>query len=137
MKLHEASIDDVRFYALSEHGPDASVSDHFTLIEFACKDGSDVVLIHPWLLFGLDMLRRESEGPVILTNAYRTVSHNRKVGGAHRSKHLYGLAADVVSRAWTPDEVASWAERKNWGGIGRYRTFTHLDVYGLNRGWEG
>lgn len=136
MKLHSAYLDDVRVYALSEHGPEHPVSTHFTLVEFACKDGSDVVLVHPALARGLDDLRRDTGSPVVLTNSYRTFSHNAKVGGAKRSKHLYGLAADVVSLVWTPEEVAEWAEGKGFGGIGRYNTFTHLDVYGQGRRWD-
>ena len=137
MNLHSASLDEVRVYALSEHGADFQVSTYFTLVEFACKDGSDVVLVHPQLAKGLDALRRASGSPVVLTNSYRTFSHNAKVGGAKRSKHLYGLAADVVSLVWTPEEVAGWAEDEGFGGIGRYNTFTHLDVYGQGRRWDG
>lgn len=137
MKLIRASMDDCLVLSLAVHGPGHAIADHFTLVEFACRDGSDNVWVHPWLMHGLDMLRRDSGAPVVLTNGFRTVRHNAKVGGAKRSKHLYGMAADVVSRAWSPEEVAGWAEVKGFGGIGRYNTFTHLDVYGEGRRWIG
>ena len=46
------------------------------------------------------------------------------------------MAADVKVHGKTPDEVATWAEAMAWGGVGRYNSFTHLDVFGVNRRWD-
>ena len=32
---------------------------------------------------------------MVVNSAYRTESYNAKVNGASRSKHLYGMAADI------------------------------------------
>lgn len=144
MILHGASMDDARVYSLTVDGPGLVVIEGFTLVEFACKDGSDNVWIHPWLLEGLWALRGWCGGPVSLSNGFRTMRHNKAVGGrmpggnrVGGSRHMYGEAADVIrAGSKTPDEVAEWAEVQGWGGIGRYNSFTHLDVYGQGRRWD-
>jgi len=48
--------------------------------------------------------------------------------------HLTGGAADVVKIGFTPDEVADILERhpdSDQFGIGRYKTFTHIDIRGM------
>ena len=144
MNLHSATMDDELVFSLKLDGLDKQIGKHFKLVEFACKDGSDTVWLHPALVAGLDKLREASGAPVTLTNAYRTPSHNAKVGGRQGgemrqsgSRPLYGQAADVVSHAWKPKEVADWAEGQGFGGVGRYKTFTHVDVWGKDRRWNG
>lgn len=34
--------------------------------------------------------------PIVITSGYRSVTHNRRVGGARNSNHLRGLAIDVA-----------------------------------------
>jgi uncharacterized protein YcbK (DUF882 family) len=130
------SVSEVGVYSLSEMGPGLRVSEHFTLEEFACSDGSDVVLIHPGLIQLLESIRLEIGGPLYINSAYRSHHHNSIIGGAKTSKHLYGLAADVRSPGIHPNQIAIFAEQLNVGGIGHYENFTHLDVYGVNRRWR-
>jgi len=49
---------------------------------------------------------------------------------------MYGLAADVKVQGKTPSDVADWADRHGFGGVGRYESFTHLDVFGQDRRWD-
>jgi len=111
----------------------------FKVKEFACKDGSDAVFIAYQLLVILQKVRDHFGKPVVINSAYRTPSHNKKVGGATTSQHLYGTAADIVVKGVDPDEVADYVEtlmpRK--GGIGRYATFTHVDVRQNRSRWKG
>ena len=46
------------------------------------------------------------------------------------SKHIMGLAVDISVRGVSPKEVADYLERQypSKYGIGRYNTFTHVDV---------
>lgn len=61
----------------------------------------------------------------------RCPDYNHEAGGAEDSQHLYGRAADIVVEGIHHDAVADLAERLvqfRLGGIGRYDTFTHVDV---------
>lgn len=46
-----------------------------------------------WLT--LNYLREEFGKPIIVNSAYRTPAVNKKVGGAKRSLHMQGRAADI------------------------------------------
>ena len=79
---------------LSKLGRDYKISPHFSLGEFASKDGADKVLYSTELLALLEILRGEAF-TVQLNSAYRSASHNRAVGGASNSQHIYGRGADI------------------------------------------
>jgi uncharacterized protein YcbK (DUF882 family) len=59
------------------------------------------------------------------------------VGGARGSQHLYGRAADIVVKGVKPSVVADYCEAIGMGGIGRYTTFTHIDVRDKKARWQG
>ena len=72
--------------------------------------------------------------PVLVNSWYRDPAYNARIGGVARSMHLTGGAADVVKVGFTPDEVADILERhpdSDELGIGRYKTFTHIDIRGM------
>lgn len=112
---------------LDEHG-------FFRVSEFACLDGTKVVLIHPALINLLIELRQKF-GPIYINSGFRSGAHNEGEGGKPGSRHLYGMAADITARRASPKEVADYCETLGVGGIGRYSSFTHVDVWGKNRRW--
>ena len=116
-----------------------ALSANFKVREFACKDGSDPVFIDTDLVNILQSIRNHFKKPVTINSAYRTPTYNKKVGGSIYSQHLYGTAADIVINGIKPSEVADYAETllKNTGGIGRYPTFTHVDVRATKSRWNG
>ena len=75
-----------------------------------------------------------TNAPVKINSAYRCPKHNAKVGGAEKSQHLTGLAADIVCDTVPPRMLANIVEelmkdgRIPNGGIGRYDSFTHVDI---------
>ena len=72
--------------------------------------------------------------PVLVNSWYRDSVYNHRIGGVPKSMHLTCGAADVTKAGFTPDEVADILERhpdSNEFGIGRYKTFTHIDVRGM------
>ena len=72
--------------------------------------------------------------PVRVTSWYRDSSYNHKIGGVAKSMHLTCGAADVTKVGFTPDEVADMLEDhpdSDQFGIGRYKTFTHIDIRGM------
>lgn len=83
------------------------------------------------LLMGLELLRyRLNDNAIVINSGYRNPSHNKKVGGAKNSQHLYGKAADIVVKGYKPSTVYNESV-KIFDGVGKYPTFTHVDV----RGW--
>ena len=65
--------------------------------------------------FGLDLMIQMYGAPREINSSYRDPIHNQKVGGAKRSRHLFGDAADVRNvtrsreewdRMWTAAEKA-------------------------------
>ena len=66
---------------------------------------------------------------------YRTESYNSKVGGADKSYHLYGSAADIRIDGVTPLMIAAYVEGLGVKGIGMYDTFVHVDTRTSNYFW--
>lgn len=117
------------------------LSTNFTVKEFACKDGSDAVLVAPRLVMVLQSIRSHFGAAVTINSAYRTPQYNAKVGGVAHSQHCYGTAADITVKGQTPAAVGAYARQlmPDWGGVGVYakKGFTHIDVRGAKADWTG
>jgi len=72
---------------------------YFTLSEFDSPDlpGSGSRM-QPQFLDMLDDARDLAGIPFIVNSGYRTVAHNKEVGGTTNSSHLVGCAADIAVR---------------------------------------
>lgn len=127
----------VTIYSLKKEG-EKQISQNFKVKEFRCKDGSDEVLIADELAELLQNIRDYFGKSVTINSGYRTPSYNKKIGGATRSQHVEGTAADIVVNGVTPLEVAQYAEylMPNMGGIGLYSSFTHVDVRRNRARWK-
>ena len=83
----------------------------------------------------LEWLRTEEGTASVLVNSwYRDPRYNAAIGGVSRSMHLTLGAADIVKVGRSPSEVAGLLETSPYNnllGVGRYKTFTHLDVRGM------
>lgn len=81
------------------------------------------------------------ETVITLLSGYRSPRSNQIVGGASRSQHLFGRAADIRIPGIQPTEIFLAAARvtdgSEIGGRGNYpmRNLVHLDV-GPKRSWE-
>ena len=131
-------MQEVRVYSLAGEG-NVQITPHFKVREFRCKDGGDAVFVSLRLAELLERIRVHFGAAVTINSAYRTPSHNAKVGGTSRSQHLYGLAADIKVAGVSPAAVADYAEQLlgSHGGVGRYSTFTHIDVRADKSRWRG
>lgn len=84
----------IRTYSLKADG-DRQLSKNFKVREFACSDGSDVILIDDQLVILLQAIRDKFARPVHIGSGYRTLAYNNQIGGAKNSRHIYGKAADI------------------------------------------
>ncbi len=127
----------LKVYSKAKDG-NKKLSTNFRVKEFACADGSDPVFVDSELVAILQKIRTHFGASVTITSAYRTPTHNKKIGGTTYSQHLYGKAADIKVSGVSPAKVVAYAETLlSSGGVGSYDTFTHIDVRGTKARWRG
>lgn len=128
----------VKVYSKAKDGT-KKLSTNFKVSEFACQDCSDPIFISPELVTVLQKIRTHFGKAVTINSGFRTATHNKAVGGAAYSQHLFGMAADIVVKGISPKVVAVYAETllPNKGGIGIYDNFTHIDVRTEKSRWNG
>ena len=124
----------VRTYSRKADGGKA-LTPNLKVEEFACRDGSDVILISEELVTLLQKIRDHFKRSMEICSGYRTESYNQKVGGAAKSQHMLGMAADIAIAGISPLEVAEFLQPAS-GGIGVYPTFTHVDVRAGRARWD-
>lgn len=153
--VHE--IDESRFSGASSvavpgfcklsQATDASTA-NFKLTEFNCNDAAKTPV--PEAIRGnvqqvmeqLEVLRAELGKSISVNSGYRTVEHNKAVGGESNSLHLCGMAADIRADGITPSTVHSTIEKliaagkMKQGGLGIYNTFVHYDIRGEKARWD-
>jgi hypothetical protein len=119
--------------------------EHFHPLEICDvgREGHGAVLLAPRPNLIINAIRlcrvllylREAVRPtsVLVNSWFRSSIYNARIGGVPRSMHLTCGAADVTKVGFAPDEVADILERhpdSDEFGIGRYKTFTHIDIRG-------
>jgi len=109
------------------------LSEHFDRKEFRCKCGCGQDTVDAELIRVLEDLRRcLMDRPITINSGCRCKVYNALVGGSPKSQHLLGKAADIQVKGIDPSVVADCLEDKypDRYGIGRYISFTHIDVRG-------
>lgn len=103
------------------------VSEHFNRGEFACKCGCGFAAVDVELLSIAEMVR-SFIGPFTPNSVCRCVKHNKDIGGAEHSKHLWGIAMDIPSK--NPLRLFNYLNDKfpDKYGIGIYDWGVHIDV---------
>lgn len=112
---------------------------YFKRREFACKCGCGTSTVDAELLKVITEVREHFEAPTSITSGHRCAKHNANVGGAKNSVHMTGKAADIKVSGIHPSVVADYLEKKypSQYGIGRYASFTHIDVRDGKSRWRG
>ena len=108
---------------------------NFSPAEIACR-GTGQLKLHPEALDRLQALRDRLGKPLIVRSAYRSPEHNRRVGGAPRSKHMDGTAFDIAMANHDPVAFEVAAREVGFLGFGFYPRsgFMHVDL-GPARVW--
>jgi zinc D-Ala-D-Ala carboxypeptidase len=123
--------------------PEGRLSTHFTWREAACRccgripSETAVRETAEWL----ERVRAALGGRAILVNSWsRCPKHNQAVGGVPTSLHQRGIAVDLRVAGMTPAQVQealrAHQECGLIGGLGSYKTFTHIDR-GPKKSWRG
>lgn len=113
------------------------ISMHFSRQEFACRCGCGFAAVDKELNDVLEDIRNYFNAPVIINSACRCAAYNQKVGGAQKSQHTRGMAADIKVLNISATIVADYVETKHGKcSIGRYDTFTHIDVRDIPTHWD-
>ncbi len=111
---------------------------NFSLNEFNKRNynvPTDVLRNLIELAKNLQVLRDEVKKPIKITSGYRPAELNAKIGGATKSRHITGEAADFKIEGYTPKQVAAIIEKliaegkMKQGGLGTYSTWVHYDTY--------
>lgn len=127
---------------------DRIVTTHFHLGEFACDHTSKPPALAVPSLVRLcdDYLEplRARFGVISVNSGCRSRAHNRAVGGAPASWHLWrvrgtlGVAADVRCRHGGPRDWYAFLDKLGIPGLGLYPTFVHADNRaGARARWHG
>ena len=70
----------IKEYSLKRNG-ELFLSKNFKVKEFACRDGSDKLLIDTDLVDKIQGLRDYTGMPITIISGYRTETYNEKCGG--------------------------------------------------------
>lgn len=106
----------------------SKLSPHFNSAEFECRgrDGCKSISPPATFLAALERLREIcGNQPLKIISGYRCSTRNSQVGGAPRSRHLMGDAADIPEGYATVEQ----AVRAGFKGIGsKGRWAIHVDT---------
>ena len=107
----------------------------FYLNEFECPCCNRVML-HLVLLRKLSALRQAIGFPLLVNSGYRCKKENHRVHGVKTSYHLIGFAVDVTTASMKISDLLKHAQNINFGGIGVYDNFLHLDIRHNHEFWD-
>ncbi len=106
--------------------------------EFKCNCGKcDYDTVDIELVTVIQNVREYFESPVTITSGNRCPDYNKSIGGAPKSYHPRGRAADIVVSGVPTNRVYRFLTQKYPGsyGIGKYDSFTHVDTRSYCARW--
>lgn len=121
----------VIFFIVSNVHADEKLSPHFKRSEFNQRRDPlppEQIKVDPRLIAKLEQLRALVNRPVVIASGYRSESYNKTIGGAKRSQHMNGKAADIIINGMSPADVAKLARRVGFSFIKVYAHHVHVDV---------
>ena len=111
-------------------GEAVQLSKNFKSTEFDCHGNGCCLTtsIDSKLVEYLQKIRDHFGKSVHINSGYRCKTHNASVGGASKSNHMDGEAADIRIDGVKPIEIAQYAEYIGMLGIGVYSWGVHVDT---------
>ena len=121
------------------------LTQHFSSEEFDSRDGAKVPTSFRRHILTvaqqLEIIRPFWGLPVVVHSGYRSLDHNRSVGGSRYSQHLLGKAADISISGISPEEMFrafKYAIDRRLiisGGLKAYHWGIHYDIRGSFKTW--
>lgn len=90
------------------------------------------------LMYKLEALRKKlGDKPITVNSGFRSIQHNKDIGGASDSMHMYGTAADLDVPGVSNKTVYQHAETSGFSGLEKWETdHQHVDSRAdLGRAW--
>ncbi len=122
------------------------LTNNFNTLEFESRDGATMPA---WVLNNIKELARNLQvlrdyigKPIHINSGYRSIEHNRRIGGVPNSYHTKGMAADIAVKGYTSKRLAKVIRKLmnegkiTKGGIGLYNGFVHYDIRGYLAKWD-
>jgi uncharacterized protein YcbK (DUF882 family) len=105
-----------------------TIAPNFSPRELASKGDGSIKMLYSALV-ALQKLRNVYNGPLTINSGYRDPAHNLKVGGSPNSQHIEGTAFDIhITDVEMGRKLERIAKEVGYVGIGRYKTFIHVDM---------
>ena len=117
----------IRKYSMAKDA-DRKIALNFRVKEFACKDGTDEVLIDDDVLRIIQLMRTDLKKPLHIISGYRTKNYNDKIGGAVNSYHIKGQAVDIEVYGIDKIELALLAVRCGANGVIVYDKYDYIHI---------
>jgi len=114
-----------------------NISRNFNREEFKCNCGCEPIAVDAELVKVLQSIRDQFNKSIKITSSYRCKAYNEHIGGAEKSKHVLGIAADIQVSGLDARYIAKYLDEKypHKYGVGSYETFTHIDVRKIKARW--
>jgi uncharacterized protein YcbK (DUF882 family) len=109
------------------YAANGKVSEHFYYKEYSCKCCGETK-INIELIIALEKLRVLVNKPIMITSGYRCSLHNKAIGGAKNSQHMFGNAVDIKVNGFTPLQISKLAKECGFTWTKVYSSWTHIDV---------
>ena len=116
------------------------ISAHLSKSEITCKCGCGYSDLKKPAIDLFEKVRHElGDKPLIITSGCRCSRHSVAVGGRSNDMHTRGLALDVRSDYYTPEQICEAAEKCGANGIGlmKRQGAAHFDAGDRVIPWRG
>jgi len=116
------------------------ISAHLSKSEIRCKCGCGYADLKKPAIELFEAVRHElGDKPLIVTSGCRCTKHSIAVGGYANDMHTRGLALDVRSDYYTPEQICAAAEKCGANGIGLMKSkgAAHFDAGDRVKPWRG
>ena len=101
---------------------------NFTFNEFKCPLTGECEMDHSFI-YKLQKMRTMYGKPIYISSGYRSLEHNIAIGGAEKSLHMFGMAADLkVKNSQERYQLVRFAIWCGFNGIGVYDHHVHVDT---------